>query len=83
MDNPTISNGDACTCRLRLVIKALHKLSTSLWKGRSKPPGELRLLRGEDIEIKHYYEHPEMLAPGDRHDCTRPLPSILCSTPSI
>jgi hypothetical protein len=88
MEDPNSSTGDTGTCRLRHIMMSLHELSLALWKGRNDTVNrddittDQRLHRREDLEIQHYYDHPEMLSTTDHHYCERPLQKILRSTPA-
>ena len=88
MVDATITNSAAGPGRLRIIMQSLRILSHGLWLGRNDSMHNLencesmKLTRVEDIEIKHYYDRPEMLNPGDRHYCSRSLTSLLKSTPS-
>ena len=88
MDHPTSVNPADGHRRLTLVIRAIHELTRQLWKGRNESlhkstgPCAVRITSAADAEIKHYHDHPEMLAPSDRHQCDRSLSNLLRSTPS-
>ena len=88
MDHPTSVHPADGHRRLTLVIQALHELTQQLWKGRNESLHKstehraVKLASAADAELKHYHDHPEMLAPSDRHHCDRPLSTLLRSTPS-
>ena len=88
MTDSTTVHSDTGTQRLRLIITSLHQLTRSLWLERNESMHQtsnratLKLTRVEDLEIQHYHERPETLAPGDRHYCERSLPSLLKATPA-
>jgi hypothetical protein len=88
MDNPKVKNHQDCSLRLRCVLTATHELVVSLWNGRNdclqRHQQDAIPLRqsSEEVEIRHYYGNPGMLAASDRHYCERSLSQILKSSPA-
>ena len=88
MDDPSVTAHRAWQSRKTLLMRSLYDLSEQLWKGRNEVlqrNDEREVQRhqsAEAVEIRHYYEKPELLSVSDRHYCDRPLKQILHSSPT-
>jgi hypothetical protein len=88
MDSSTSTNLYLGRTRLRHLLHSLYAMTTNIWKGRNdalhgaKIQQTLASTRLDNIEIRHYYTQPELLASSDRHYCERPLLLLLQSSPA-